>query len=112
MVAVFGLVTGRRGAVHVCGTTLGSVIRDGMLGLDVVVLADADADPLVGEASGEEGRFEHPRECLAGVDGHWVGDGGHHVYNLALNELKESEPQAEATFYPDRDVAKDKEAAI
>lgn len=55
MVAVFGLVAGRRGAMHVCSTTLGSVIRDGMLGLDVVVLADADANPLVREASGEEG---------------------------------------------------------
>jgi hypothetical protein len=50
MVAVFGLVAGRRGAVHVCGITLGRVIRNGMLGLDVVVLADADADTLVGEA--------------------------------------------------------------
>lgn len=112
MVAVFGLMAGRRGAVHVCGTTLDSVIRDGMLWLDVVVLADADADPLVGEASGEEGRLEHPGECLAGVDGHWVGDGSHHVDDLTLDEFKESEPQAEATFYPDRDVAKDKEAAI
>jgi hypothetical protein len=46
------------------------------------------------------------------VDGHWVGDGGHHVDDLPFDELKESKPQAEATFYPNRDVAKDKETAI
>lgn len=97
--------------MHVRGT-LGSIFRDGMLGLDVVVLADADADALVREAPREEGRLGHAGEGFAGMDGHWARDGGHHVDNLALDELKESEPQAEATFDADRNVAKDKEAAV
>lgn len=43
---------------------------------------------------------------------HWVGEDGHDMDYLALDQLKESEAEDEVTFHPDGHVTKDKEAAV
>lgn len=88
------------------------IIRRRLLGLDMMILADADAHTLVREASREECRLGHAREGPAGIGGEGVGEGSHDVDGLAFNELKECQAQAEVALRSHGHVTKDEEAAV
>jgi len=93
-------VAGHGRAVH--GRTLLGIVllRHGLLGLDVMILADADANALVREAAGQERGLGHAWEGFAGVDHERVGETGHDMDDLALNQLKEREAKAEMALNP------------
>jgi len=109
-ITVFGLVARGWRAMH--ARAVDCVAGKGLLWLDVVILADANADPLIGKAPGEEGGLGHTRKHLARIDRQWIGGRSHHMNDLALNELEERETEAETTLNAHRHVSKDKEAAV